>query len=44
MVIEPSESMVEPTDLFDIQRFPTDKQERSDLLVNRKRKSATSFG
>ena len=34
MVMGPPESMAEPTDLFDNQRFPTNKQERSDLSID----------
>ena len=44
-VVEPSESMVAPTDLLNIQRpLPTNEQEQNDLVFNPKRKSAESFG
>ena len=39
MVMEPSESMLAPTDLFDIQRFPTNKQEQGNLLFNHKERA-----
>ena len=38
VVTEPSESTVAPNDLFDIQRFPTNKQgKQGDLLFNHKK-------